>query len=66
MNTNYSLIFYLKIMKNYVSGPKSIYMRITVAGVRREISIGRECDPLRWNSRINRAKVQKPAIVYHA
>src|SRR5690606_27907393 len=62
MNTNYSLIFYLKKMKNYVNGPKPIYMRITVAGVRRELSTGRECDPSRWNSRINRAKGTKEEI----
>lgn len=62
MNTNYSLIFYLKKMKNYVNGPKPIYMRITVAGERRELSTGRECDPIRWNSRINRAKGTKEEI----
>jgi len=49
-------------MKNYVNGPKPIYMRITVAGVRRELSTGRECDPSRWNSRINRAKGTKEEI----
>ncbi len=62
MNTNYSLIFYLKKMKNYVNGPKPIYMRITVAGVRRELSTGRECDPTRWNSRTNRVKGTKEEI----
>lgn len=62
MNTNYSLIFYLKKMKNYVNGPKPIYMRIIVAGVRKELSTGRECGPVRWNSRTNRAKGKKPYL----
>lgn len=62
MNTNYSLLFYLKKPKNYVNGPKPIYMRITVAGVPRELSAGRECDPTRWNSISNRVKGQKEEI----
>ncbi|MGJ1484661.1 site-specific integrase [Sphingobacterium multivorum] len=56
MSTNYSLLFYLKKPKNYVSGPKAIYMRITVEGIPKEVSTGRECDPSKWNSKANRAK----------
>ncbi|MDQ1148236.1 phage integrase SAM-like domain-containing protein [Sphingobacterium zeae] len=56
MSTNYSLLFYLKKPKNYVSGPKPIYMRITVDGIPKEVSTGRECDPSKWNSKANRAK----------
>lgn len=62
MNTNYSLLFYLKKPKNYVNGPKPIYMRITVAGVPRELSAGRECDPIRWNPISNRVKGHKEEI----
>ncbi|WP_293931821.1 Arm DNA-binding domain-containing protein [Sphingobacterium sp. UBA6645] len=55
MSTNYSLLFYLKKPKNYVSGPKPIYMRITVEGIPKEVSTGKDCDPCKWNSRGNRA-----------
>lgn len=34
MKTNFSLLFYLKKQKNYVSGNVPIYMRITVEGNR--------------------------------
>lgn len=56
MSKNYSLLFYLKKPKNYTSGPKPIYMRITVDGIPKEVSTGKECDPSKWNSRGNRAK----------
>ncbi len=62
MSTNYSLLFYLKKPKNYVSGPKSIYMRITVDGIPKEVSTGRECDPSKWNSKANRMKGTKEAV----
>jgi len=54
MRTNYSILFYLKKPRNYVSGPKPIYMRITVDGIPSEISTSRTCDPARWNSKANR------------
>ncbi|TDH19778.1 site-specific integrase [Segetibacter sp. 3557_3] len=54
MNSNFSLLFYLKKPKNYTAGPVPIYLRITVDGKRAEISAGRECDPLRWNSKASR------------
>src|SRR3546814_18087058 len=62
MSTNYSLLFYLKKPKNYAGGAKPIYMRITVAGEPKEVSIGRECDPSRWNAKANRAKGTKEDI----
>lgn len=62
MSTNYSLLFYLKKPKNYVSGPKPIYMRITVDGIPKEVSTGRECDPFKWISRANRAKGTKEDV----
>ncbi|GGC47109.1 transposase [Parapedobacter defluvii] len=55
MSTNYSLLFYLKKPKNYVSGPVPIYMRITVDGIPKEISISRSVDPSRWRPKANRA-----------
>ena len=62
MSTKYSLLFYLKKPKNYVDGPKPIYMRITVNGIPREISIGKKCDPLRWHSKLNRARGTKEEV----
>ncbi|WP_294185573.1 site-specific integrase [uncultured Sphingobacterium sp.] len=62
MSTNYSLLFYLKKPKNYVNGPKPIYMRITVDGIPKEVSTGRECDPSKWNSKANRMKGTTEAI----
>ncbi|MCA5005680.1 site-specific integrase [Sphingobacterium bovistauri] len=59
MSKNYSLLFYLKKPKNYALGPKPIYMRITVDGVPKEVSTGKQCDPVKWNSRGNRAKGTK-------
>jgi len=66
MSTNYSLLFYLKKPKNYVSGAKSTYMRITVAGEPKEVSTGRECDPARWNAKANRAKGKFNYVVVSA
>lgn len=62
MSTNYSLLFYLKKPKNYVSGPKPIYMRITVDGILKEVSTGRECDPTKWISKANRSKGTKEDV----
>jgi site-specific recombinase XerD len=54
MKTNFSLLFYMKKPKNYVSGVAPIYLRITVAGKRSEITTGRECEPKQWNSKTGR------------
>lgn len=37
-------------------------MRITVNGTPKEVSTGKECDPIKWNSRGNRAKGTKEDI----
>lgn len=55
MKTNFSLLFYLKRQKNYLSGNAPIYMRITVDGNRSEIATNRNCDPKRWNAKGGRA-----------
>ncbi|WP_113652767.1 site-specific integrase [Pedobacter namyangjuensis] len=55
MKTNFSLLFYLKKQKNYVSGNVPIYMRITVEGNRAEMATNRDCDPKRWNAKGGRA-----------
>src|SRR5689334_14095087 len=55
MKGNFHLLFYLRKQKVYKGGPRAIYMRITVGGKRAEISIGRDCEPRKWNSSAGRA-----------
>jgi site-specific recombinase XerD len=50
MQNSFSLLFYLKKHKAYVSGTVPIYLRITVCSQRAEVSTGRECLPEKWNS----------------
>ncbi|SOD17817.1 site-specific integrase [Pedobacter xixiisoli] len=57
MSQNYSLHFFLKKPKNYINGPKFVYMRITVNNsITKEASVGRMCDPKDWISSANRVK----------
>jgi site-specific recombinase XerD len=62
MKTNFSLLFYLKKPKNYVSGPVPIYLRITVNGGRAETTSSRECDPAIWNNYSGRLKGTTEAV----
>lgn len=62
MKTNFSLLFYMKKSKNYVSGNAPIYLRITVTGQRSEVSTGRDCDPKRWNAAAGRSNGNKEDI----
>ncbi|WP_158800219.1 site-specific integrase [Pedobacter sp. L105] len=55
MKINFSLLFYLKKQKNYISGTVPIYMRITVKGKRAEMTTCRECEPARWNAKAGKA-----------
>lgn len=55
MFTTFNVLFYLKKRSTYKSGPVPIYLRIGVNGQRTEVSVGRECDPSRWNSHAGRA-----------
>ena len=54
LEKTFSLLFYLKKPKNYLKGAMPIYLRITVDGIPKEISTGRQCDPDRWNSNAGR------------
>ncbi|TDE16169.1 site-specific integrase [Dyadobacter psychrotolerans] len=47
---NFTLLFYLKKRSNYVSGKLPVYMRISVNGSRSEMSMGRDCEPEKWNN----------------
>ena len=55
MTTRFSLLFRLKKPKNYTKGNKLVYMRLTVNAERTEISVNREFDPIRWNTKSGRA-----------
>lgn len=59
MKNTFSLLFYLKKPKNYVAGAMPIYMRITVDGVPKELSTGKQCEPERWNPKTNRIDGKK-------
>lgn len=52
----------MKKPKNYVSGAAPIYLRITVAGKRSEITTGRECEPKQWNSKTGRLSGTKEDV----
>jgi site-specific recombinase XerD len=54
LEKSFSLHFYLKKPKNYLKGSMPIYLRITVDGIPKEISTGRQCDPARWNGNADR------------
>jgi site-specific recombinase XerD len=59
LEKSFSLLFYLKKPKNYRKGIKPIYLRITVDGIPKEISTGRQCDPDRWNANTGRCNGTK-------
>ncbi|HUC81941.1 MAG TPA: site-specific integrase [Flavisolibacter sp.] len=55
LEKSFGLLFYLKKPKKYEKGNMPIYMRVTVDGVPKEISTGREWDPAKWNVHAQRA-----------
>jgi hypothetical protein len=59
LEKSFSLLFYLKKPKNYLKGSMPIYLRITVDGIPKEISTGRQCDPDRWNVNAGRCNGTK-------
>ncbi|MBB6609997.1 site-specific integrase [Pontibacter sp. Tf4] len=63
MSKRIRIIFYLKKQRNYTTGPVPIYLRITVAGKRAELSTARQCDPLRWNSCAGRATGTRETVL---
>ena len=62
MKSNFHLLFYIRKQKNYKGGAMPIYMRITVNGKRADMSAGRECEPVKWNSHAGRAIGTKEEI----
>jgi len=63
MSKRIRVLFYLKKPKNYTYGPVPIYLRITVAGKRAEVSTGRECEPKRWISSSGRSSGTKETVI---
>lgn len=62
LEKSFSLLFYLKKPKNYSNGVMPIYLRITVDGIAKEISTGRNCDPLKWNTTSERCNGTKEDV----
>jgi len=52
----------MKKQKNYQSGNAPIYLRITVDGKRCEVTTGRSCDPLQWNTTSGRCNGKKDEV----
>jgi integrase len=50
---------FLKQPRNYEQGPMYIYLRITVDGVSKELSVKRSWLPARWSAKANRASGTK-------
>ncbi len=55
MTTSFGLLFYLKKNKKSADNEQPIYLRITVSGIPKEISIQRYCLRSRWNVETGRA-----------
>lgn len=55
LEKSFSLLFYLKKPKKYQEGEMPIYLRITVDGIAKETSIGRQCEPDKWSAKAGRA-----------
>lgn len=62
MNKTFSLLFYLKKSKVDAQGKIAIYLRITVDGQRKEISVKRKIEKEKWCSISNKAIGRTPDI----
>lgn len=55
LEKSFGLLFYLKQPRNYDGGSMYIYLRITVDGTFKELSVKRSWESSRWNAKANRA-----------
>jgi len=63
LERSFSLFYYLKQAENQKEQRWYVYLRITVDGERREVSIKRQWIPNEWNSRTGRAaEIKEEAI----
>lgn len=63
LEKSFGLFYYLKKAKNQKEQKHHVYLRITVDGDRREVSIKRQWIPAQWNSKTGRAtEVNEQAI----
>jgi integrase len=59
LEKSFGLLFFLKQPRNHEAGPMYVYLRITVDGVSKELSVKRSWLPSRWNAKANRASGTK-------
>ncbi len=50
LEESFGLLIYLKKPKNYSKGSLPVYLRITVDGITKELSLNRSWEKNRWNS----------------
>lgn len=62
LDKSFGLLFYLKKPKNYEKGEIPIYLRITVDGIPKELSVKRACEPSKWIAAAGRAAGNKEAV----
>ena len=59
---SFALLFYLKKLHGDTKVHRPIYLRITIDGVMKEMSIHRSWDPKRWDARTGRAILPKATV----
>jgi hypothetical protein len=55
LEKSFGLLFFMRKPKNYKSGQLPIYLKITVNGEPKELSVERKWDPAKWSSEAGRA-----------
>jgi Arm DNA-binding domain len=62
ISKSFGLLFYLKKQRGNAKGERPIYLRITIDGVLKEMSVQRSCDSARWDPKIGRATVARVTV----
>ena len=60
MNPSFSQLFYLKGRHREISVKVPIYLRLTVNGIRSELSISRKTEPEKWHTKLGKMKGTHP------